>query len=52
LSGAVILLDHGDDGHVDPEFIKMHAQMPQSQRKATFFAMACATIGFCYSLFQ
>jgi hypothetical protein len=44
LSGAVILLDHGDGGQADPEFAKVHAQMPQSQHKATSYIMACATI--------
>jgi hypothetical protein len=44
LSGAVILLDHGDAGQGAPEFIKIHAPMPQSQHKATSYIMACATI--------
>jgi hypothetical protein len=44
LSGAVILLDHGNAGQSDPEFAKIHAQMPKSQHKATSYIMACATI--------
>jgi hypothetical protein len=44
LSDAVVLLDHGDAGQADPEFAKIHAQMPQSQHKATSYIMACATI--------
>jgi hypothetical protein len=44
LGDAVVLLDHGDGGQGDPEFIKIHAQMPQSQHKATSYIMACATI--------
>jgi hypothetical protein len=49
LSGAVILLDHGDAGQGAPEFIEIHPQMPQRRHQATFFAMDCATINGLFS---